>query len=244
VAVGDPVRGAPAWGHAGTLPVGQLPRSLGKDFLEALRIVARWEGGDSDHPSDPGGRTRWGITHRTWAAWLRSKGEPQRDLATMNPEDAAQIYRERYWEYGRCPELPFPASLGQFDAMVQHGPGGRGLRGAVGAMQLLQRALGVEDDGIIGPRTRAALQESDAGLAEHLLWERAMHYWRILDNRPQLRVFSNGWRNRVVHLREQVLMFMPARVTMPPIRLRPVAGPDPRPLPLPEDARKQLRRVA
>jgi lysozyme family protein len=231
---------APPWGYRGPLPIQDLPSELGRRFRRTMEVVARFEGGDVDHPDDPGGRTRWGITHHTWRAWLRSRREPQRDLATMHPAEAAEIYWERYWDAGLCHQLPWPAAMAHMDAMVQHGPGGRGPGGAVGATHLLQRALGEADDGIVGPRTRAAMDAADAGLLEHLLWERLLHYWRILDNRPTLRTFSRGWRNRVSHLRVESLSDMPRRIVVPPVQLTEIRPDDPRPLPVP----KEIRRVA
>jgi lysozyme family protein len=239
---------APAWGVRTPLPVDRLPREWGRGFLYSLQVVATSEGGDVDHPDDPGGRTRWGVTQATYHAWLRTQGADLRPVDELTPREAGQIYRDRYWIRGRCEDLPWPAGLSHFDALVQHGPGGRGAGGAVGATHLLQRALGEADDGIWGPRTSEAVLAADPGLTEHLLWERQLHYWRILDNRPSLRTFSAGWRNRVVHLRAEALRELPTRIWLP--RLQPDElrlygeDQDPRPLPVPEDARRRIKLAA
>ena len=235
---------APPWGYRGPLPVQDIPEELGEAFRRAMEVVAHFEGGDVDHPSDPGGKTRWGVTHHTFRAWLRSRGKPVRDVATMTPAEAAEIYYTRYWLDGLCEQVVWPAAMAHFDSLVQHGPGGRGPGGAVGAIHLLQRALGETDDGIVGPKTRSAMKAADPGLLEHLLWERLLHYWRILDNRPTLRTFSRGWRNRVSHLRLEALSEMPRRIVVPPVQLVEIRADDPRPLPLPEDARRRVRWAA
>lgn len=232
---------APKWGEAGVLRLERWPSEWPRSFRYALHAVAESEGGDSDHPSDPGGKTRWGVTQRTYHAWLRSKGMPLQDVETMDAYAAAMIYWERYWVQGECGLLIRPLAIAHFDAMVQHGPGGRGTGGAVGATHLLQRALEVKDDGIIGPKTRSAMRNAKGSRAYDLLLERLLHYWRILDNRPDLRVFSRGWRNRMKHLRAEVVPHLPRTMELHPPRLGPprLEGFDPRPLPLPQDARRR-----
>jgi lysozyme family protein len=238
---------APPWGQRAALPVDQLGRGWNRRFRDCLAVVASFEGGDSDHPSDPGGRTRWGVTERTFHAWLRSNSEPPRGVETMTPEEAAAVYWSRYWRKGRCEDMPKAVALAHFDAMIQHGPGGSGERGAVGATHLLQRALGVKDDGVVGPITLRAIGNLEDGMVEGLIFQRTLHYWRILDSRETLRVFSRGWRARVEHLRDTAVSWVPAAsrsrifAVLHPVR---ITRPENRPLPLPKDSRRITREVA
>src|SRR5215218_1259561 len=50
------------------------------------------EGGYSNHPSDKGGETNWGIT----VAVARANGY-HGPMATMKRTDAIEIYRRKYW---------------------------------------------------------------------------------------------------------------------------------------------------
>ncbi len=52
-------------------------------FQRALEHVLRFEGGYADHPRDPGGATKFGITRRTLASWRRVShgGTYQRPLS-------------------------------------------------------------------------------------------------------------------------------------------------------------------
>ena len=70
----------------------------------------------------------------------------------------------------------------------------------------MQRALGVGDDGVIGPVTIGALQEEVAAgqlpeLARNFLAIRLSFYAQIVDNDPSQAVFLAGWENRIEHLR-------------------------------------------
>ena len=68
-------------------------------FEICLDEVLRHEGGYADHPSDPGGATNMGITHKTLARWRKvspwwklSKDE----VKALGREEAARIYRASY----------------------------------------------------------------------------------------------------------------------------------------------------
>lgn len=111
-------------------------------FEQAVAFVLRpdIEGEWGAVPGDPGGRTRWGISTRA---------HPDVDLTTLTREGAVELYRARYWRVAGCDRVPPPFRLPLFDAAVQHGP--------TQAVRLLQDAAGVTRDGVIGPRTLAAL---------------------------------------------------------------------------------------
>jgi lysozyme family protein len=187
-----------------------LPRGYSFAFRESLRVIAASEGGDVNHPADPGMATRWGVTERTLNRWLQNQRRPLRPISTMTAEEAGRIYFENFWVAGFCDRLPFPASLAHFDAMVQHGPGARSMSGQRGANHILQASLGVVEDGIVGPRTLAAAQAMDpAELAHRLLFRRALHYWALSLSRPDLWThFGRGWRNRMDHLHSAVMNFL------------------------------------
>lgn len=140
------------------------------------------EGGYVNHPSDPGGETMWGIT----VAVARASGYtgPMRDL----PRDTAKaIYRAQYWDKVKADSMPFPVAFQVFDAAVNHGTGQ--------AAKFLQRAAGVADDGVIGPKTLAAVAAHDSA-ALLLLFnaEREQFY----TNLSTWASFGKGWSRRVV----------------------------------------------
>lgn len=165
-------------------------------FFQALPFVLDMEGGYVNNPNDPGGATNQGITQGTYDAWRKSKGLPHATVRHITTEEVQAIYHERYWVDGHCDALPWPLSMAHFDACVNHG-----IRNAT---RILQRALAVTDDGIIGPITEAAIDEaSPEKLMNSMTWERLRFYYRICQRRTASRVFLLGWIRRLIHLRDR-----------------------------------------
>lgn len=108
-------------------------------FDQAFRFVVGVEGGETNDVDDPGGLTRWGVAQNY---------HPDIDVAHLTLEGAREVYRSRYWDLCSCDEFPPPLALALFDCAVNQGVGT--------AIRLLQRALRVDVDGIVGPDTIAA----------------------------------------------------------------------------------------
>lgn len=167
-------------------------------FAQALPVTLRFEGGYSDHPDDPGGATMKGITQNTYDAWRASRRLSPRPVKEISDDEVEAIYHRDYWVAGKCDALPWPVSLAHFDACVNHG--------VRNAAKLLQRALGVEDDGVIGPQTLGAVEDADPEeLVNAMLWKRLEFYEAITLNKKSLRTFLLGWLSRVNHLRRRTL---------------------------------------
>lgn len=167
-------------------------------FLRALDVVFANEGGLADNPNDRGGRTNLGITQGVWRAWLEATDQDPRPVDTITLDEARALYRQNYWLAGTCDRLSWPLSLVHFDSCVNHGVGA--------AAKLLQRALDVSMDGVIGPVTLGAAKPAKAERqAEDLLWVRADKYARIVRYDPSQREFIVGWIARLRHVRRVVL---------------------------------------
>lgn len=110
---------------------------------QALKRLLGNEGGYVDHPKDPGGATNYGITQRV----ARSHGY-QGDMRNLPLSTAVSIYRSDYWAPIKADQLPEGLRFHVFDAAVNSG--------SAQAIKWLQRAAGVEQDGVIGPRTLSA----------------------------------------------------------------------------------------
>jgi lysozyme family protein len=87
-------------------------------FDRALKFVLEHEGFKSDHPSDPGGRTVFGICARSYPQEVERMWTMQYDVAR---ELAAEIYRRDYWSKAGCDGLSWPFDLIQFDTAVNMG---------------------------------------------------------------------------------------------------------------------------
>lgn len=143
------------------------------------------EGGFVNDPQDPGGATNHGITLGTLSDW-RGHACSVQDVRDLALDEATQIYRSRYWHAVSADNLPGGVDLITFDAAVNQGAG-------TGA-RLLQGAVGVTQDGAIGPATLAAVGRADAsGLIDKIAAERMARYREL----PGWGHDGHGWSNRV-----------------------------------------------
>jgi lysozyme family protein len=165
-------------------------------FESSLAHVFHWEGGFSDHPSDPGGATNFGITQGTLAAW-RGKAVSREDVRALTRQEAGAIYRARYWDACRCDDLPAGVDAMVFDAAVNHGPRQAAL--------FLQRALGVSDDGVIGPQTLAAAARLKPADTICEIAARRMVFYARLNTLP---TFGLGWARRLMSTLEKATLMV------------------------------------
>jgi lysozyme family protein len=153
-------------------------------FDRCLAEVLRLEGGYVDDPRDPGGATRFGVTRAVLSEAIGRDASAE-DVAALTEEEAAAIYRSRYWAPTRCAELPAGVDLVVFDSAVNMGPGT--------SARLLQAALGVTTDGVVGPRTLAAVSIRPAADVIRAVSELRRQRYRALAN---FSVFGRGWLSR------------------------------------------------
>jgi lysozyme family protein len=145
-------------------------------FEAALAFVLEAEGGESNDRNDPGGLTRYGIAQNR---------HPGVDVASLTLEQAKAIYRRDYWQPIHGDSLPAGLALALFDACVNVGVG-RGV-------SLLQQALGVQIDGVVGSKTlAAALRQCRSGLPKFLA-RRALYYVELAQSNPRFRTYLHGW---------------------------------------------------
>lgn len=150
-------------------------------FIQIFNRLIGHEGGYVNDPRDPGGETNWGITKRT----AQANGY-QGSMRAMTREQAYKIYYSAFWLRYQCDKMPDAVAFQFFDAAVNHGLGN--------ASRMLQRAVNVADDGIIGNMTIAAIKKmaiSDVIMrlnAEHLEF-----YCKL----STFATFGKGWVRRV-----------------------------------------------
>lgn len=156
------------------------------NFAPSLTLVLQHEGGFVDDPQDPGGRTNKGVTQAVYDDWRTKEGLPKRDVKLLNGYEVGAIYKKRYWDAVSGDSLPTGVDYCIFDFAVNSGTNR--------AARYLQRAMGLLEDGQIGPLTiAAAAAESPASLIEKVCALR-------LNFLKQLKVFDRfgkGWTTRV-----------------------------------------------
>ena len=76
------------------------------DLDRALNFLLEEEGGWSNHPSDRGGATMFGITQATYNAWRKKKGKAPLTVRNITQQEAKDLYKEEYWDAAGCDKLP------------------------------------------------------------------------------------------------------------------------------------------
>lgn len=162
-------------------------------FDEALAVVLGHEGGFVQHPRDPGGATKFGITRETLA---RARGRPVSvdDVRNLTVAETAAIYRRFFWDAIRADEVPPGVDLALFDLTVNSGP--------TRAVRMLQSVLGVPADGILGPRTLKAVRAAHPADVIRRLTRARLGFLARLATWP---VFGRGWRRRVLAVEQEAL---------------------------------------
>lgn len=149
-------------------------------FDQAFAFVVEAEGGATitDDPDDPGGLTKWGVSQRAY---------PGLDIRGLTRDDAKAIYKRDYWDRCHCDRFQQQLALALFDSAVNQGP--------MKAIRLLQRALRVDDDGVVGDETvNAAMRAYPAEVLIDYLSHRAVEYARL---NPK---YHRGWFSRLFRL--------------------------------------------
>lgn len=146
-------------------------------FETAVNRVLGNEGGYVWNISDPGGETKWGISKRQY---------PNLNIKELTKEDAKKIYKQDFWDRIDGDELPEDVAFQVFDAAVNHGIGN--------AIRMLQRAIGVVDDGHFGPLSHAGVRRLAHVDLVLLFNAERLNFYTKLSTWPS---FGKGWVNRV-----------------------------------------------
>jgi len=161
---------------------------MNADWPTAIDFVLKMEGGYSQDPNDPGGETNFGISKRAY---------PSLDIKNLTVDVAKEIYLRDYWNICKCDELPSALAISVFDTAVNQGTGI--------AKRLLQIALNVTVDGIIGDKTIAAAFKANSRTVKLFLAHRLDQYAQLIATNSRLHGFAINWAYRVLSLSELVL---------------------------------------
>lgn len=152
-------------------------------FEPAVEELLGHEGGYGNDPDDPGGETHWGISKRRY---------PYVNIQSLTREEAIGIYRLDWWEEYRYGLVRDQRIANKLLAMsVNAGP-------AI-AHRLMQESLNylgmsLVVDGILGPRSRAAINSVDAGLLVNIYRVKTGAWYMDLGKLKYL----EGWLNRAL----------------------------------------------
>jgi lysozyme family protein len=160
------------------------------NYPTALKQVLKNEGGWADHPSDPGGATMKGITIGTYRQWKNNPNITKEQLRAISDAEVYDIYRQQYWNKIDGDYLPSGVDYAVFDAAVNMGVGR--------ATKLIQEAVGVTADGVLGPKSLSAIQKANPKELIEKFSALKEAFYRSLKTFP---VFGVGWLRRVAEVK-------------------------------------------
>lgn len=156
------------------------------DFDTEIERILGNEGGYVNDPQDPGGETQWGIT---WPVLREAIGStivpPDTTIKSLNRVQAKLIYKWRFWDRGQMDLLPPAIAFQVLDFAVNSG--------IETAIRKLQAAVGVADDGHVGPVTLAAIAAKPVPVVIMLFVAQRIRFWTKLKNWGH---DGAGWANR------------------------------------------------
>lgn len=162
------------------------------NFHKSLELILKSEGGFSNDPRDAGGMTNLGVTNLSWQTWLK-RPVSEAEMRNLTTEIVAPFYKSSYWDACRCDELPIGIDYAVFDFAVN--------AGTHQASKLLQEALSVDADGVIGQQTLTAVANYGVAELTELFSEKKELFYRSLRT---FATFGKGWLNRVVDVQKNV----------------------------------------
>ncbi|MFZ4857933.1 MAG: glycoside hydrolase family 108 protein [Desulfuromonadaceae bacterium] len=168
-------------------------------FYPAYAATIKHEGGYANDAADKGGETYMGISRKNWPGW---NGWPDVDKLKQNKDfpkclnanadlqgRVRDFYKRNFWTPVMDEITDQELVNWLFDKGVNMGIGR--------AYKLLQRALHVDEDGVIGMQTRAQIAQSDpAELLEACRFEAKRFYTNLALKDPTQTRFLHGWLAR------------------------------------------------
>jgi lysozyme family protein len=155
------------------------------NWKKSFEMMLASEGGYVNHPSDPGGMTNLGVTKRVWEEWTGRESN-EAEMRALTPELVETLYKVRFWDACRCDEMPSGIDYLVFDFAVNAGPSC--------SAKILQEAVGVDADGMIGPVTLAAVKAQDPDWLIEQFSQAKKDFYRSLGT---FETFGKGWLDRI-----------------------------------------------
>lgn len=156
------------------------------NFLRCHDVTAKWEGGWSDHPSDPGGKTMYGITLAKFREHYPNGTAAQ--LRNISRKTALDICQKDFWRPLACETLPAGVDLAVYDAGVNSGP--------ARAKKWFAASAG-----------GSAVQTVKAICAKRLGFVQSLKIWKT---------FGKGWSRRIADIEAKGVAWAMAATAAPP----------------------------
>lgn len=152
--------------------------------------ILRWEGGFVNDPDDAGGATNKGVTLATFRKFYGADATVAQ-LKKITDEQWLHIFKVGYWNKFKADDITDQSVANMcVDWLYNSG---------IAAIKRVQKIVGVVDDGIVGPKTIAAINAKEAQpLFYQIRAARIAFVETIARNKPSQRKFLQGWKNRIL----------------------------------------------
>ena len=164
-----------------------------QNFEECMARLLDHEGGYVWHAEDPGGETNLGVTRAVYEQYA-GRQVMDGEMKGLTHDDVYPIYKENYWDRVRGDDLPSGVDWSVFDFCVNSG--------VSRSAKALQRIIGVEQDGGIGPMTLRAVAEVEPAEIIEQMHHMRDSFYRSLST---FDTFGRGWTRRNDETKEQAL---------------------------------------
>ena len=169
-----------------------------ENWDKSFNLVIKSEGGFSNYQRDKGnhlpdgreGSTMLGCTQYNWENYI-NKRVTQDDMKKLLPSDVKPYYKRDYWDAVAGDLLPSGIDYAAFDFAIN--------AGGYASRKFIQSALGVNDDGIFGPVTLAAIKGANG---KDLLAKFSQNKIRFYQELSNFDVYGKGWLKRVADVQQ------------------------------------------
>lgn len=149
--------------------------------------------GFANDPDDLGGATMCGVTLATFTEYCRRKAYPRPTIVRLKAityKEWLEILKTMFWDKWKADQIN-NESIALILVDWVWGSGKYGIT-------IPQKAIGVTADGIVGPKTIAAVNAKDPKqLFDLIRKERLAYIERICRSRPTNLKYKRGWLNRL-----------------------------------------------
>lgn len=173
------------------------------NFIDAYNKLIKYEGGYVNDPDDPGGETYKGISrryHPSWEGWKIIEASNGNFSNNEKLEEAVQnFYKENYWDFFDCDNLPFSIASEVFESSINVGK----KRATIFIQETIEILLNIKIkvDGIYGYGTKREFKKLINVRGEKLVYNvlnifQGAWYISLMKSNPVMRKYI-GWFKRV-----------------------------------------------
>lgn len=150
---------------------------------------------------DHAGKTNKGVTQSTYDAYRKKKNLPPSKVEEISPEETRDLYQNEFYLSPKLDKFSPKVAGVLFDYGVNSSP--------KKAVMSLQKIVGTDVDGVVGPKTIKATndymkQYGEKNLVDNIINDRKEFYKTLIQKNPALyQQYENGWKNRIINLRQR-----------------------------------------